>query len=167
VARGGEVPVPGTPDVDLQYLDARDLADWLLRAVDAGTTGIFNAVGPIGGTTMGALMAACVSATGSAARLRWIDPGIVLESGLTAWEELPLWLPPGPLHAGLYRGDVSAAHATGLIERPLEATVADTWRWMNGDEGREACAGITLGMKPEDEIRLLRDAGGTKPKRAG
>jgi 2'-hydroxyisoflavone reductase len=85
LARGGDVPVPGPPDFELQYLDARDLADWLLRAIEARRTGAFNAIGPVGGSTMVALMDSCRRATGSTARLRWIDPAIVLESGLAPW----------------------------------------------------------------------------------
>ena len=105
---------------------------------------------------MGTLMESCRRVTGSAARLHWIDEAIVMESGITPWTELPLWLPQGPRHAALYRSDVSAVHRAGLTERPLDETVADTWAWMNSQEGREACAEITLGMTPEDEMRLLR-----------
>ena len=46
VARGAEVLAPDRPDLPIQALDARDLADWVLRSVESGHTGLFNASGP-------------------------------------------------------------------------------------------------------------------------
>jgi nucleoside-diphosphate-sugar epimerase len=56
LARGGATLAPGPPDRRLQYIDARDLADWLLSAADRRLDGIFNAVSRPGHTTMGELL---------------------------------------------------------------------------------------------------------------
>src|SRR5207247_2802221 len=46
IARGGEVLAPGDPKKDyVQFIDARDLAEWTIRMVEQGDTGIYNAVG--------------------------------------------------------------------------------------------------------------------------
>lgn len=71
IARGGLVVAPGTPDTPLQYIDARDLANWLLDAAERGLHGPYNLVSRPGHTTMGELLDACVRATGSDAVLRW------------------------------------------------------------------------------------------------
>src|SRR5207247_825017 len=43
---GGPVVVAGAPDLPWQFIDARDIAAWLLTAVAARWSGIFNLVGP-------------------------------------------------------------------------------------------------------------------------
>lgn len=101
--------------------------------VDAGSAapgGAYNVVSPPRHTTMGELLDTCVRVTGSAARLRWIDPDTIAAAGVQPWTELPCWLPPGPQHQGMHRGDVSKALAAGLRCRPVGDTVADTWAWL-------------------------------------
>ncbi|MET8712570.1 NAD-dependent epimerase/dehydratase family protein [Streptomyces sp. NPDC004735] len=129
-ARGGAVVAPGPPDAGIQYIDARDLADWLLDAAAGGLSGAYNTVSHPGHATMGELLDACVQVTGSRARLRWTDPETLLAAGVEPWTDLPVWLPGGELHDTLHRGDASKAHAAGLRCRPVGGTVADTWAWM-------------------------------------
>ncbi|MEV7987421.1 NAD-dependent epimerase/dehydratase family protein [Micromonospora sp. NPDC085948] len=130
IARGGTVAAPGPRDLDLQYVDARDLAAFVLDGGAAGLAGPYNVVSPPGHTTTGDLLDTCVRATGSDATLRWIDPATIAAAGVTPWTQLPCWLPPGPEHAGMHRGDVSKALAAGLRCRPVRDTVIDTWAWL-------------------------------------
>src|SRR5712691_11714623 len=46
IDRGGEVLAPGTPSASVQFIDARDLAEWTIRMVENRETGIYNATGP-------------------------------------------------------------------------------------------------------------------------
>ncbi|MFV2099101.1 reductase [Micromonospora sp. LOL_014] len=161
VARGGDVPAPGPPDLPLQYVDARDLAAWLLDTAAAGVGGPVNVVSPRGHTTMGELLTHCVDVTGSSARLRWVDPAAVAAAGVAPWTELPIWLPPGELHDALHHGDVSRALATGLRCRPAAETVADTWAWLVGVDHRPALRTDLppLGLDAGQEAALLAAAG--------
>jgi nucleoside-diphosphate-sugar epimerase len=125
--RGGPVLAPGPRDLPLQYVDARDLAAFLLDAGAAGLTGPVNVVSPPGHTTMGELLEIAAKVTGGRADLRWTDPSVIAEAGIEAWTQLPIWLPPGPDHAFMHGGDVTRALANGLRCRPVTETVADTW----------------------------------------
>ncbi len=132
--RGGPVLAPGPPDRPLQYIDARDLAAWMLASADRGLEGAFNVVSRPGHATMATLLAAACAATGGRAELAWVAPEMIESAGVAAWTELPIWAPPTGELAGLHDGDVTAADREGLTCRPVEQTVADTWRWLL-DEG--------------------------------
>src|SRR5437899_11358610 len=47
IDRGGEVLAPGTASDPVQFIDARDLAEWTVRMVENRETGIYNATGPM------------------------------------------------------------------------------------------------------------------------
>ncbi|MFF2013736.1 NAD-dependent epimerase/dehydratase family protein [Streptomyces sp. NPDC058195] len=159
IARGGPVLAPGTPDVELQYIDARDLANWLLDTARYGLHGPYNLVSRTGHATMGQLLDACVRATGSGAELRWTPAETILAAGVEPWNDLPVWLPPGELYDTLHRGDVERAYASGLRCRPVEETVADTWKWLEELGGRapQRPDRPEVGLDPEVEARLLAD----------
>src|SRR5436309_11947197 len=44
--RGGEVLAPGNLNDPVQFIDARDLAEWTIRMAENRETGIYNATGP-------------------------------------------------------------------------------------------------------------------------
>ncbi|MFD8590621.1 NAD-dependent epimerase/dehydratase family protein [Streptomyces sp. NPDC059637] len=158
IARGGPVPAPGPRSLELQYVDARDLAAWTLDAAVAGLGGPFNVVSPPGHTTTGELLEACVRVTGSDAELRWTDPERILAAGVEPWSDLPVWAPPGELHDALHRSDVSRALGAGLRCRPVAETVADTWEWLRSLDGEppQRPDRPPVGLSPEQEARLLR-----------
>lgn len=155
IARGGAVLAPGPRDLPLQYVDVRDLANWILDAVDQDIGGAYNLVSKPGHATMGQLLDDCVEVTGSGAELRWRDPETILAAGIEPWTDLPIWLPPGEVHDTMYGGDVSKAFAAGLRCRPLTDTVADTWAWMGRVGGDPADGRGQLGLDPETEARVL------------
>ncbi|MCX4845327.1 NAD-dependent epimerase/dehydratase family protein [Streptomyces sp. NBC_00893] len=159
IARGGPVLAPGTPDVALQYIDARDLANWLLDAADSGLHGPYDLVGRAGHATMGQLLDACVRATGSDAELRWTPAERILAAGVAPWTDLPVWLPPGELYEAIHGGDVSRAYATGLRCRPVEETVADTWKWLEelGGVAPQRPDRPAVGLDPAKEAELLAE----------
>jgi 2'-hydroxyisoflavone reductase len=155
IARGGEIPAPGPQDTPLQYIDVRDLATWLLDALEAALYGPYNLVSQPGHTTIGELLDTCVRVTGAAAELRWTSPDAIDAAGLSPWTDLPVWAPPGTdFHAAIHAGDVSRAHATGLHCRPATETITDTWIWQQSvPEGELKLAD---GLSEEAEGRLLK-----------
>jgi nucleoside-diphosphate-sugar epimerase len=155
LARGGATLAPGPPDRRLQYIDARDLADWLLSAADRRLDGIFNAVSRPGHTTMGELLETCVDVTGSRAELAWAPPEAIEAAGISGWTQLPIWVPPTGELAGLHDGDVSAAYAQGLHCRPIAETVADTWEWLQQGYPSSGADRPLLGLARDVEARVL------------
>ena len=158
-ARGGDMLAPGPAEQGIQYIDVRDLAAFGLDAAAAGLGGAFDIVSPAGATTMRDLIEACVNATGADARLRWVDPQVILDAGIEPWTQLPAWLPPGALHNSLHGSDTSKAVAAGLRIRPLGETVKDTWAWLQELDGEapQREDRPRLGLDPEVEARVLAD----------
>ncbi|MEX1655165.1 NAD-dependent epimerase/dehydratase family protein [Streptomyces pseudovenezuelae] len=158
VARGGRVLAPGPRDLPLQYVDVRDLAQWVLEASAAGRSGPYTLVGPRGHTTMGELLDACVTVTASTAELCWTDPDTVLAAGIAPWTGLPVWVPPDTdLHTTLHGADTSRAAAAGLRCRPVTETVADTWQWLLkiGGVAPQRPDRPAVGIDPDSEAKAL------------
>lgn len=132
IHRGGRVLAPGPPDLPWQYIDVRDLTDWLLDAAtpQSSVSGAVNLVCPADHATTADLLTAARDVTGSTAELVWTSPEAIAAAKIDRWTELPGWIPPDDRYAGLRSTDVRRALATGLRIRPLLDTVRDTWDWM-------------------------------------
>jgi 2'-hydroxyisoflavone reductase len=136
MAAGGEILAPGPPDLELQLIDARDLANFVLDAALAGHAGPFNVVSRRGHATIRSLLETCQAVAGAPdARLTWVDPDAVIAAGIEPWTELPIWLPPDSEFAGMHAANVERALAAGLRCRPAEQTVRDTWSWLSALDG--------------------------------
>jgi len=160
IARGGPVLAPGPRDLPVQYVDARDLAEWILGAAERELSGPYNLVAPRGHTTMGALLEECVRVTGSDAELRWTAPEVILDAGIEPWTQLPVWVPSGSeSEAALHSIDVSRAVRDGLRCRPVEETVRDTWAWLQDIGGvapvRQRPGRVAMGLDPAVEAKVL------------
>ncbi|MGW1995857.1 NAD-dependent epimerase/dehydratase family protein [Embleya sp. NPDC001921] len=157
ITRGGPVPAPGPREAELQFIDARDLAEWTLDAAEAGRSGAYNLISPTGHSTMGELLELCVRVTGSDAELRWIDPDTILKAGIEPWLELPIWVPAGEDYDSIHRRDVRKALGAGLRVRPVEETVADTWTWLRSVNGivPQRSDRPVVGLPPEKEATIL------------
>ncbi|MFG3493792.1 NAD-dependent epimerase/dehydratase family protein [Streptomyces sp. NPDC047928] len=157
IARGGDVLAPGPRELPIQYIDVRDMADWLLDAAEAGLSGPYNLVSPPGFATMGELLDSCVRVTGADATLRWTSPEAIADAGIEPWTGLPVWIPPGEVYDAMHTADVSKALAAGLRCRPVGETVADTWAWLRSIGGVAPQRGdrSTKGVSPEQEAKAL------------
>ena len=156
LAAGGEVLAPGPPEAELQLIDARDLAAWMLDMAEAGRGGAFNAIAQPGSATWGELLALAREVTGGGAELRWVAPELIEARVEEPWEALPLW--PIPSLPGLYGMSAQRAARAGLTPRPLRETVADTWAWLAAGGELDAWRSElrVTGLSPEAERELLR-----------
>ena len=143
VARGGDVLAPAPPGEPVTLIDVRDLGEWIVRLCESSVHGIFNAIER---TTWGELLADCVRATGSDARLVWIPSEWLAEQGVGEWMELPLWISSED-SKGLHEVGNDRAVAAGLTFRPLQETIRATLA--------QADTTDAAGLKPEREAELL------------
>jgi 2'-hydroxyisoflavone reductase len=123
VARGGDVLAPGPPERQIQFIDVRDLAAWLLDAAESRVTGTFNATQP--GRPWQELLETAREVAGSGAKLVWVDDDFLAEHDVGEWMELPMWI-RDPEWVGMHMADVTRALEAGLTFRPLPETVRET-----------------------------------------
>ena len=125
IARGGELLAPGDGSGPVQFIDARDLAAWMITCAEQRVTGVFNVHGPAQPLTWREFLARTIGEVGSDASPIWIDETFLQERDVAPWTELPLWLPSDIDDANLNRTDSSKAIAAGLTFRPMEETAHD------------------------------------------
>ena len=151
VAEGGRMLAPAPPDQPVQVIDVRDLGEWIVAAIEAGRSGVYNVTGEP--TTFEALLDECMRVSGDA-EIVWVPPESLVEAEVGEWMELPLWIVT-PEFAAMQRTDVSKALRDGLRFRPLEETIRDTLAW---DAERTTPRAEGVGLTAERERELLANA---------
>jgi 2'-hydroxyisoflavone reductase len=155
IARGGDVLAPAPPERTVQFVDVRDLAEWMVSIAESGTTGTFNATGPP--RALGDVLETVRHVAGADARIAWVDEAFLLEHEVGPWMELPLWI-PGDENEAFHRADTARASAAGLRIRPLEETVRDTLAWAEESGANLVTTGAMgdAGLQPAREAELLQ-----------
>ncbi|HVK83201.1 MAG TPA: NAD-dependent epimerase/dehydratase family protein [Kofleriaceae bacterium] len=128
ISRGGDVLAPGTPDDPLQWIDVRDLAEWLVLLAERGTTGTFNALGPSTPARWGDVLQACVTAA-PGAKLEWVPAEWLEKQDSSGEDAFPIWIPPVGKFAGFHRWNNDRAEAAGLTFRPVSDTIKAILEW--------------------------------------
>lgn len=128
VSRGGDVLAPGAPADPLQWIDVRDLADWLVTLAERGTTGAFNAIGPDKPGRWGDVLQTCVDAA-PGAKLVWVPATWLEKNGMGGEDAFPIWVAPTGKFAGFHRWRNERAEAAGLTFRPMADTVKALLAW--------------------------------------
>ena len=153
LARGGEVLAPGTPQYLTQFVDVRDLAEWVIHMAENRRAGAYNATGPYQPLPLGDLLEACHLVSGSDAFLSWVSEEFLLEQKVAPWSDLPLWIPESdPDSVGFSTTNCEKALAHGLRFRALDDTLRDTLAWA---QTRPADWTWRAGLSPQREAELL------------
>ena len=167
-ARGGEFIAPGSPADPFQIIDARDLAAFVLNAVENRHNGVYNLVSNVNEFKFGQLTDACIAAARKQAkpadppRATYLPAEFLEEQKVEPWSEMPVWLPPKGDEAAFAGTSNQAARAKGLEITPLRKTVNDTLAWHLGrpaDEREKLKAGIA----PDKEAAVLATWKGRQP----
>lgn len=151
LARGGEVLAPGKPGDPSQFVDVRDLTEFMVRMVEGTGGGTFNVAGPREPLTMPGFLAEAIAAVGPAARLTWVD-----DSDFLATQKLRFacpWILPLGDNANTMVISNARALAAGLSFRPIGLTVRDTLAWWQSlPDDRRARNRFVLSPEREAEI---------------
>ena len=146
VRRGGEMLVPGPTRRTVSLVDVRDLAGWIVRCAENGTTGVMNAAHA---WTMDDILRAAQDETGVTPDIVSVSDEFLRREGVGEWMELPLWIDAGKTdHAHFMDIDASRAVSAGLIARPMSETVRATLQLASPVAG--------VGLAPEREAELVR-----------
>jgi 2'-hydroxyisoflavone reductase len=167
IARGGEVLVPGRRRDLVQYVDVRDLAEWMIRIAEGGASGTFNVVGPAAPQTLEAFIDGLRPLAATPVTLTWIEdyawlkayplraasPG--MPTGLV--EAIP-WVMADGDELGHMRIDARKAVAAGLTHRPLLTTARDTLAWRQSAAVPEALRARPRYVLTGEQERAMLDA---------
>ena len=149
VAKGGKVLAPGTPENFVQLIDARDLSDWIIKAIEENVTGIFNVTSKPFELTFGKMLDEMKDATESDAEFIWADENFLAENNVAPWSEMPFYLPESDENArNFLTMNVDKALAKGLKFRPLSETVLEVLKWREKQDF-EMKAGISAEREKE------------------
>jgi 2'-hydroxyisoflavone reductase len=144
IARGGDLVAPAPPERQVQFVDVRDLAAWIVGLCEARHAGTYNAVNE--GVAWGELLETCRDVAGSDARFVWVPDDFLVEHEVEEWMGLPMWI-ADPEWAAMHAVDVTRAVAADLSFRPLTETVRATLD--------HAMPTDDAGLAPEREAELL------------
>jgi 2'-hydroxyisoflavone reductase len=154
LSRGGDVLAPGDGTDPVQFIDTRDLTEWIVRLCEHRTFGTFNAIGPARTQTMGAMLEGVQKAVGGEAHLVWVAEKFLDANQVSAWGDMPVWVPGHGDTAGFHRRDIRRALGAGLTYRPLPTTAAETLAWFK-TLPPERQAKLNAGLSPDREMAML------------
>lgn len=156
VERGGEILAPGDGTDPVQFIDARDLAEWTIRVAEARTLGTFNATGPAHALTMKEMLTGVAKAEGANLQATWVPATFLETEKVSPWSDMPVWVPAQGDSAGFAHRDIRRALKAGLTFRPLSTTTRDTLDWFN-KQPAERQAKLKTGLTPAREKEVLTD----------
>jgi 2'-hydroxyisoflavone reductase len=151
IDRGSEVLAPGSPDDPVQFIDARDLAEWTIRMVENRETGIYNATGPAKPLGIGGMLDGIKTALKSDATFTWVTEDFLTRQKVEPWSDMPVWTGK---ESGLARAKIDRALSKGLKFRPLAETARDTLAWFKS-QPQERQARLHAGLAPGREEEVL------------
>jgi 2'-hydroxyisoflavone reductase len=151
IDRGGEVMAPGKPGDPVQFIDARDLAEWTIRMAENRETGIYNATGPAKSLEIGQMLDEIKDALHSRATFTWLPADFLRQQKVEAWSDMPVWAGD---ELGLARTKIDRALSKGLTFRPLVVTARDTLAWFKSLP-QERQSHPKAGLLPECEAEVL------------
>ena len=150
--KGGEMLWPGTPTDKTQIIDVRDLANFVVDAIEQQITGTYNTVTPAGSYSMGDLLADSMAATGAEVTPTWVSAGFIDAQNLSEGRSIPIWAPPDGEYAGVAYVSGERAVAKGLRNRPVRETVRDLiswWKTLPEDRTQNIRAGLSAQRETE------------------
>jgi nucleoside-diphosphate-sugar epimerase len=152
--RGGEILAPGDGSDPVQFIDVRDLSEWVIRLAESRVIGTFNATGPENPLNMREMLRTISLGLHSKAQLTWVSADFLDSEHVSPWTDMPVWVPGSGDTAGFARRNVGKARAAGLVYRNLATTALDTLDWYNQLPADRRTM-LKAGLSEEREAQLL------------
>ena len=122
---GGEILAGGNPSTPVQYIDVRDMSEWVVRLVEGNVTGAFNVLSHIHG--LDEVIETAALAASESTQVTWVPAEwLAAQTSPETWGTLLFW----KANEGfLTRISNARAVAKGLTFRSIATTLADTLAW--------------------------------------
>jgi 2'-hydroxyisoflavone reductase len=153
-AQGGEMLAPGTSHDPVQFIDVRDLADFIAACAQHRHAGNYNVCNAPLSVRMGQLLDSSRKISRARTKVVWVDEKFIEEQKFEG-NEIPIWSPTEGEYAGAALVDPARAVAKGLKFRPLNVTVRDTLAW-NATRPAERREKLRAGLSMDQERALLQ-----------
>jgi nucleoside-diphosphate-sugar epimerase len=148
IDQGGEVLAPGDMNNPVEFIDSRDLAEFVVHLAEENTPGTFNAAGPtLDEFGMAQFVYGIRAITPAVVSFTWVDDAFVQEQK----GRFPLWISQHGPARGIIRVRSHRAVAAGLKFRPLAVTALDTLEWFKA-EPEERRKKFPLNLEAESKI---------------
>ncbi|MCP4271739.1 MAG: NAD-dependent epimerase/dehydratase family protein [Gammaproteobacteria bacterium] len=154
IAKGGEVLAPGDGKDYVQYIDVRDLGQFIIHCLEQKAVGTFNATSPMDNETTQDMLGHCKRALSSDATFTWADTDFLQQNEVMPWGGMPVWVPRKGEIGGISRINSSKAEQLGLNARPRSETAVDTFTWY-GQQPAARRKTLRAGISSEKEIEVL------------
>ncbi len=137
LSKGGEVLVPGKASDPVQYIDVRDVAEWMIRLGEERKVGTYNAVGPQSAETINEFVQKAQTAFDAKSTFVQVDDYDFLKENEVYY--IVPWIMPDKYNYGSARVNNKKALDAGLTIRDLDDSLTDLWAWWNTqDDERRA-----------------------------
>lgn len=146
-AAGGRLALPGRPEQPIQLVDSRDAARLMVRLIEDGRGGAFNAVGPGKPLTLAEVIHICARAAGTEVEI------VPVPEQDAQGTFFPLIRDPRDWNR--MQRDPARAVAAGMPQTPFETTVADVLAW----DRERGTPPLKFGFTPEEEAKALAAVG--------
>ncbi|GAB5451979.1 MAG: SDR family oxidoreductase [Halioglobus sp.] len=145
----GTILGPGNPDDFVQFIDVRDLAEWLVHCAENAVSGIYNATISPASYTMQGLIQDCQKVAATNAPVEWVDSDFLLAAEARG---IPFWSANRGQSPGVGQLSNEAAKSQGLKLRSRLTTAQDTHAWYQQLPAETQAFQSALSLEREQEL---------------
>lgn len=131
LSKGGKTMIPGKADDPVQYIDVRDVSEWMIRLIEEKKVGTFNAVGPKEAQNMYSFVEEAQKAFDVKSTFVKIDDYDFLKENNVGL--IIPWIMPIDSNKGSAKVNNEKAKKNGLTFRPLTESIKDTYDYWISD----------------------------------
>jgi 2'-hydroxyisoflavone reductase len=133
--QGGELFIPGKANDQVQYIDVRDAASFMIHLIEQQASGSFNAVGPASITGMHQFVHGAHGAFNTEVDFVYCEDYAFLKANELIF--MAPWILPEDIYYGITKASTVKAKANGIQYRPLADTMRDLHHWFYSDPSVE------------------------------